>query len=149
MSLRSKNRNLAGLSQRDAELTTGARTPPWTRRLTIYTRTLAAFSLAKGLYHWALLIGVGAAGDPFAGRTAAWRIATVYFSVADLVAAVGLWLGAAWGVVIWLLAVVSQLLVSGFAPAAFGPQWGLTGLQLVAIGVYVALSTLARRETSD
>ena len=44
----------------------------------------------------------------------------MFFAVIDLVAAVGLWLAAAWGAVIWLTAVVSMLAVEVFFPQVFG-----------------------------
>ena len=46
-----------------------------------------------------------------------WQTATVFFAVIDLVAAVGLWLAAAWGAVVWLTACVSMAAVEVFFPA--------------------------------
>ena len=34
---------------------------PWTRRLVLFLRIMAGISMAKGLYHWSLVLGVGAA----------------------------------------------------------------------------------------
>ena len=51
----------------------------------------------------------------------------MFFAVIDLVAAVGLWLAAAWGAVIWLTAVASMLAVEIFFPQVFGGGM-LTGL---------------------
>ena len=53
-------------------------------------------------------------------QSIAWQAATVFFAVIDLVAAVGLWLAAAWGAVIWLMAVASMLAVEIFFPQVFG-----------------------------
>ena len=65
---------------------------------------------AQGLSQWR------GAGRPADGRRAARRhcrrsaiAAVVFFAVIDLVAAVGLWLAAAWGGVVWLVAVAAQL----------------------------------------
>ena len=70
----------------------------WTRRLILFLRVMAAISMVKGLYHWAQVCGIGF-GDtqPFESHSIAWQTATVFFAVIDLVAAVGLWLAAAWG----------------------------------------------------
>ena len=49
-----------------------------------------------------------------------WQTATVFFAVIDLVAAVGLWLAAAWGAVVWLTACVSMAAVEVFFPQVYG-----------------------------
>src|SRR6201998_560084 len=86
----------------------------WTEYLILFLRVMAAISLVKGLYHWAQVCGIGApADDGFEAHTIAWQTATVFFAVLDLVAAVGLWLAAAWGAVVWLAPVGSVAAVGG------------------------------------
>ena len=93
----------------------------WTRRLVLFLRVMAGVSMLKGLYHWARVCGIGVDdGEPFELQSIAWQAATVFFAVIDLVAAVGLWLAAAWGAVIWLMAVASMLAVEIFFPQVFG-----------------------------
>jgi hypothetical protein len=93
----------------------------WTRRLVRFLRVMAGVSMLKGLYHWSRVCGVGVdANDAFQYHSIAWQAATVFFAVIDLVAAVGLWLAAAWGAVIWLTAVASMLAVEVFFPQVFG-----------------------------
>ena len=93
----------------------------WTEYLVLFLRLMAAVSLVKGLYHWAQVCGIGAAPDDgFLAHTVAWQSATVFFAVLDLVAAVGLWLAAAWGAVVWLSSVVSMAVVEVFFPNVFG-----------------------------
>ena len=78
----------------------------WTRRLVLFLRAMAAVSMLKGLYHWTRVCGIGVSGaDLFEYQSIAWQTATIFFAVIDLVAAVGLWLAAAWGAVIWLMSV--------------------------------------------
>ena len=93
----------------------------WTWRLVLFLRVMAAASMLKGLYHWARVCGIGV-GDSelFAISRSPGRSATVFFAVIDLVAAVGLWLAAAWGAVIWLMSVASMLAVEIFFPQVFG-----------------------------
>src|SRR5262249_21013342 len=70
----------------------------WTRRLVLYLRIVAGLSLLKGLYHWAGIAGIGdPPGAGFEANPLPWQAATVFFAVIDLVAAVGLWLGARCG----------------------------------------------------
>src|SRR5258708_22738334 len=68
----------------------------WTRRLVFFLRIMAVASVIKGLYHWAQVTGfIGGGGDAFENQPMAWQTANVYFAVIGLVAAVGLWAGAA------------------------------------------------------
>src|SRR5262245_45126319 len=79
----------------------------WTRWLIVYVRVLAVISLIKGLYHWARVCGIGEGpNSTFEVAPIAWKAATIFFAVIDLVAAVGLWLAAAWGGVVWLTAAI-------------------------------------------
>jgi uncharacterized membrane protein (DUF2068 family) len=116
----------------------------WTWRLVVFLRIMAAVSMLKGLYHWARVCGIGVEeGDLFAYQAVAWQVATVFFAVIDLVAAVGLWLAAAWGAVIWLMSVASMLAVEIFFPQVFGAGT-LTGLlegALLAIYLLLALKS--------
>ena len=64
----------------------------WTGRLVIFLRVMAVLSMAKGLYHWAIVSGVTGPADGFEYQPMPWQTATVFFAVIDLVAAVGLWL---------------------------------------------------------
>ena len=116
----------------------------WTRRLVLFLRVMAAVSMLKGLYHWSRVCGIGVApGNMFQYHSIAWQAATVFFAVIDLVAAVGLWLAAAWGAVIWLTAVASMLAVEIFFPQVFGASL-LTGLlegSLLVLYLWLALKS--------
>ncbi len=100
--------------------------------------------MLKGLYHWARVCGIGLDPDQqFEYQSIAWQTATVFFAVIDLVAAVGLWLAAAWGAVIWLTAVASMLAVELFFPQVFGGGW-ITGLLeggLLVVYLWLALKS--------
>src|SRR4029079_10368287 len=62
----------------------------WTGRLVVFLRVMAVLSMAKGLYHWAIVCGFGGPPDGFEFQPMPWQTATVFFAVIDLVAAVGL-----------------------------------------------------------
>ena len=119
----------------------------WTQRLVLFLRVMAIVSMVKGLYHWARITGIGVpAEDGFSVHSIAWQTATVFFAVIDLVAAVGLWLAAAWGAVIWLTAVASMLAVEIFFPQVFGSGI-LTGIAEVALlGIYLWLALKSAQE---
>jgi Family of unknown function (DUF6163) len=119
----------------------------WAVYLVLFLRVMAAVSLVKGLYHWAAVCGIGVGADGgFDAHAVAWRTATVFFAVIDLVAAVGLWLAAAWGAVIWLTSVVSMAVVQVFFPQVYGGSITVVLIELTLLGVYLWLAIFAARE---
>jgi hypothetical protein len=123
--------------------------PPgrWTARLVLFLRMMAGLSLLKGLYHWALVCGVGAGPESgFEAHSMAWQTATVFFAVIDLVAAVGLWLTAAWGAVVWLTAVISMVAVQLLFPQVYGGGMLIVLLEAGLLAVYLWLALQAARE---
>ena len=119
----------------------------WTWRLVWFLRAMAAFSLLKGLYHWAVVVGFGEqASSVFETSSTAWQAATIFFAVIDLVAAVGLWLAAAWGGVVWLTAAISMAAVELVFPQIYGGGFVVVLGELASILAYVGLSVMAARE---
>jgi hypothetical protein len=117
------------------------RTTTWTERLVLFQRIMAAISMIKGLYHWAMVCGFGA--EPYSGfesHTVHWQSATVFFAVIDLVAAVGLWLAAPWGVVVWLTSSVAMVAVEMFFPQVYGGQFLTVVAETALIGCYLFLA---------
>ena len=128
----------------------GTRDTPWTRRLVAFLRIMAAVSMGKGLYHWSLVLGVGdGAGSTFEQASMPWQAATIFFAVIDLVAAVGLWLAAAWGGVVWLTAAISMGAIELFFPQVFGGRLVIAIFEFVAIFLYIGLALMAGRERPD
>jgi hypothetical protein len=119
----------------------------WTERLVLFLRIMAGLSLVKGLYHWAVVCGIveGAPGG-FEVQPLPWQTATVFFAVIDLVAAIGLWLAAAWGAVVWLTAVVSMAAVELLFPQIYGGRWPAIAIELALLAAYLGLALLAARE---
>ena len=118
----------------------------WTGRLVIFLRVMAVLSMAKGLYHWAIVSGVAGPVDGFEYQPMPWQTATVFFAVIDLVAAVGLWLAAAWGAVVWLTACVSMAAVEVFFPQVYGGRLIVVGIEGVLLFAYLALAIQSARE---
>lgn len=119
----------------------------WTEYLVLFLRLMAAVSLVKGLYHWGQVCGIGAGSDGgFQSHTIAWQTSTVFFAVLDLVAAVGLWLAAAWGAVIWLTSVVSMAAVEVFFPQVYGGSVFVVFVEMTLLGVYLYLAIVSARE---
>lgn len=120
----------------------------WTRRLVIFLRLMAVVVLCKGLYHWAKICGIGAnIQNGFEIQSVPYQTATIYFAVIDLVAAVGIWLAAPWGAVVWLTAVVSMAIVELMFPQVFGGGMALVAVEFVFVVAYLALAWMASRES--
>ncbi len=119
----------------------------WTEYLVLFLRIMAAVSLAKGIYHWAQVCSIaGPPGQTFETHNIGWQSATVFFAVIDLVAAVGLWLAAAWGAVVWLASVVSMAVIELFFPAIYGGSLFIVLTEMGLLTVYLLLAILSARE---
>ena len=93
------------------------------------------------------MCGIGATADGgFEAHTVAWRTATVFFAVIDLVAAVGLWLAAPWGAVVWLTSAVSMAVVEVFFPQVFGGSILIVFFEAALLVLYLWLAIHAARE---
>ena len=122
----------------------------WTQRFMLFLRVMAGVSMLKGLYHWALIVGVGQ--GPFSAfevNSAAWQAASMYFAVIDLVAAVGLWLAAAWGGVVWLTATISMAAIELFFPQVYGGRIWVVLIELAMLVASFSLAIAAARERPE
>ncbi len=70
----------------------------------------------------------------------------MFFAVIDLVAAVGLWLAAAWGAVVWLTACVSMAAVEVFFPQVYGGRLVGRRIEGVLLFAYLFLAIQSARE---
>lgn len=139
-------KNLDPVLEPDGHETAGI----WTRRLVLFLRVMAGLSMLKGLYHWSRVCGIGVdANDLYALHSMAWQTATVFFAVIDLVAAVGLWLAAAWGAVIWLTAIASMLAVEIFFPQVFGRAFITVVLEGGLLSLYLWLALKSAKEQPE
>jgi hypothetical protein len=119
----------------------------WTRWLLWFLRAMAVISMLKGLYHWSVVLGIGEGPDSaFTMQPIPWQTATVYFAIIDLVAAVGLWLAAVWGAVVWLTAGVSMAAVEVFFPQIYGGSWLVVAIELTLLCCYLVLALQSARE---
>jgi hypothetical protein len=121
----------------------------WTAWLVLFLRAMAVLSLLKGLFHWSIVCGIGDGPDAsFETAPLPWQAATVFFAVIDLVAAVGLWLTAAWGAVVWLTAAISMVAVQILFPNIYGGDLAPVVIELGLVAVYLLLALQAAREHS-
>jgi len=118
----------------------------WAGRLALFLRVMACISMIKGLYGWAQVCGIIGEQGGFEAHIQSWQVTTAFFSVIDLVAAVGLWLIAPWGAVVWLTSTVSLIVVHVFLPQVYGTSVLVIAANLVAIIAYLVLALMATRE---
>jgi hypothetical protein len=119
----------------------------WSHWLVLFLRAMAAVSLIKGLYHWVVVCGIDAPKQTaFDSYAIPFQVATVFFAVIDLVAAVGLWLAAPWGAVVWLTSVISMAAVELLFPQVYGGNIVVVVLEALLLGSYLVLALMAARE---
>ena len=119
----------------------------WTTRLVHFLRMMAILSMLAGLRYWAMICGFAFIPEGgFEAQPVAWQTATVFFAVIDLVAAVGLWLAAPWGAVVWLTAAVSMIVVEVFFPQIYDAMLQAMLFHFPTIIAYLVLAILAARE---
>ena len=108
--------------------------------MSIYLKILAVFYGYGALIHNAKLLSLGhylgqTHGLPFAQMPRAWKIATIYFTILNAIAAIGRWKGTWWGVACFLLAAGSQVVMYTALTGIFTKQPGLVVFHLVTVGL--------------
>lgn len=121
--------------------------PPWRRRRLYYLRALAVVLLVSGL--WQCAYGLGAFtidGRSFLELRGPARNALAAFAVLDLVAAVGLWLGAIWGPVLFAVDVVAIVALRTFSAETHGSAPLLNSVWGVLLAIVIVFAVLVRLE---
>jgi hypothetical protein len=109
----------------------------WGTVLVLFMRILAGVWIMQGLAEWAKILTPNESlltDTPSAGIIAA----IIFFAIADLLAAVGLWLATPWGGALWLFAAISQIFVVVAMPGFYSTLWGIADFVLILI--YFALT---------
>ncbi len=115
--------------------------------LLVFMRVVACLWLARGLAHWRDIMTSDV--EPFTLLTTLGAARLIFFSVANLVAAVGLWLATSWGGVLWLFAAAAGLVTTLISPEqGMAPRIGFA-VDVILIVVYFVLSWYAARERED
>ncbi len=119
----------------------------WAYRLVLFLRLMALISLVKGLYHWSIVCGFySPLNVEFEDSPTPFQSATVFFGVIDLVAAVGLWLAAPWGAVVWLTSAISMVAVEVLFPSIYGGRVWVVAVDVSLTFIYLWLALMAARE---
>jgi hypothetical protein len=129
-----------------ASATDSPATLRWTLMLVWFMRTMAVVWIAKGLFAWTVVLGVNRHVADLLELPVVMQAMVGFFAVADLMAAVGLWLAAPWGGVLWLICAATEIMSATLAAGV--SLTGAVGVVLdgALIVVYFALSWLAANE---
>ncbi len=119
----------------DAPGKTAAQTQ-WGSILVLFMRLLACLWIVQGLAEWALvLLPSRPVFDTLPGATSA---AIIFFAIADLVAAVGLWLATPWGGALWLFVASSQIFIAVAVRNSISMTW--IAIDVLLIAAYFVLT---------
>ncbi|MDX5592506.1 DUF6163 family protein [Pseudovibrio sp. SPO723] len=122
------------------------RGPSFTEMLHVYLRLMALIMLGAGLIHWARIVGAESwRGLYFPDMPTEWQSAIVFFAVLDLIAAIGLWLLASWGTVIWLFRSLCQVVMHTVFAETFARRPYEIAFYMGAIALYLVLLYLSER----
>jgi hypothetical protein len=130
----------------NAGLDDGAEPMRWTAMLVWFMRTMAVVWIAKGLYNWSVILGADPRVADFTLLPITLEATIIFFAVADLVAAIGLWLASPWGGVLWLVCAICEAaspligVKSSFASSI------AVAVNAALVAVYLALSWKASSE---
>jgi hypothetical protein len=120
----------------------------WGFWLIVFMRVVSMLWLAQGLYAWALILAPQYLGQPdFHMIPDARASSVIFFCVIDLIAAVGLWLTAAWGGVIWLFAALAKSVLAVMMPELIRGGMALPIITLILLVMYFVLNFKASRES--
>lgn len=105
----------------------------------IFMRVLSVVSIWYGLAYWLRLIGLEPGpGWRFDLMPMHWQVASVCLAVLYPFAAVGLWLPASWGPVIWFVCAASEFLMYVVFADLYGARYLIVLAHLLVAALYVA-----------
>ncbi len=112
----------------------------------IYLRTLSLLFMTLGLYQWALLLGAIPTSRPdFFTLSLQQQAVILFFAVANLVASVGLWMNATWGIVVWVSAASTRIARHTVFASTLGWMPVATTVEVALIVGYLTLIILQAR----
>ncbi len=120
---------------------------PWRLSLAIYLRVVSLALLGYGIYHWGYVLGaVDLPPAPFLDLRPPVRNAVAVLAAANLVAAIGLWFAANWGIAFGLITTAASIMLHTAFAEVHGARPLVTAIQIVAVVAIAVLWFMARRE---
>jgi hypothetical protein len=116
----------------------------WGFLLVVFMRLVAVLWLFQGLLQWKVILAPEQA--PIDALPSPVATAIAFFAEADLLAAVGLWLAAAWGGVLWLFSACAGIIVILFMPEFHAGGLLMVLVSVILIVIYFVLTWNAAQE---
>jgi hypothetical protein len=108
----------------------------------IYLKILAFFYAIGFLLHLADFLDLRL---KYSEMTGGWKVWIVYLGLMDLLTAIGLWFGHVFGITLFFVVAVSQLIAYVGFPSYFGDQVSLIFFHLAALGIFFGLYKFEHR----
>lgn len=108
-----------------------------------FQRLIAGYCLMFGVLYWIRLIGIY--DGPlwrFDLMPVHWQVASVTLAVFFPFAAIGLWMLASWGPVIWAICALTELVMFVGFPDRFGDKRMIVASHVLVIALYVTFRAL-------
>ncbi len=110
----------------------------------IYLKILAFVFTYSGLIHVANIVGFGE--QTWLETPLTWQIGDIVYGILDLAAAIGLWQGKTWGIICFLVGIISQFVIYtifidyfAFTQQQRETIYGLLGTEVILLSVFVVL----------
>ncbi len=105
-------------------------------------RIVAAFCLLLGIGYWVRLIGYHEGADwRFDLMPYYWQAAAASLAVLFPIAAIGLWMTASWGPVLWFVCAAAETLMYLVLTDLFGANYTLVGFHVLTALLFASLRT--------
>lgn len=110
------------------------------RGIVYYLMVVAILLLGAGLVRAGLILGITPTGESFETMNLSVRTGVVVLVFLDLFAAVGLWIRAIWGPLMWAVAIIVETAMYTLLSDLFGAHPARVAVHFVLIGIYLVLA---------
>lgn len=118
-------------------------------RVTVYyLMGVAILLLGAGLMRAGLILGITPTGESFETMDVSGRAGTITLVFLDLFAAVGLWIRAIWGPLMWAVAVIVETAMYTFLSDLFGSHPLRVAAHCLLIAIYLVLAAVEMRRAA-
>lgn len=114
-----------------------------------FHRVVAVYCLLFGLIYWIRLVGVYP-GDlwRFDLMPAHWQVVCVMLAALFPFAAIGLWMLASWGAVIWFICAVTEIYMYWWNAGVYGARPMVVATHVVLLAMYAGFYWKIRRDNA-
>ena len=113
----------------------------------LFQRVIAAYCLLFGILYWIRLIGYHPGSLwRFDLMPVQWQVASVCLAVFFPFAAIGLWMTASWGAVVWIVCAVAETVMYLVYPHIYGLRLPIILAHGAALLIYLTLWFFVYRE---